>query len=117
MVKFIALTEDRKPPMSGDFEKEDIPTAMLTESPNETDQGEGGIDDSEGRFVLLKDHGGEDNTDMGQARGLRTLHPYTRPLTISDLESVVALENAAFDNEQERCSREKVSSSSFRIVT
>lgn len=37
------------------------------------------------------------------------LHPYTRPLTISDLESVVALENAAFPNPEARATREKVS--------
>jgi hypothetical protein len=37
------------------------------------------------------------------------LHPYTRPLTISDLESCVALENAAFTNPEERATREKVS--------
>lgn len=36
------------------------------------------------------------------------LHPYTRPLTISDLESCVALENAAFTDPNERASREKV---------
>lgn len=35
------------------------------------------------------------------------LHPYTRPLTISDLESCVALENAAFPNPEERATKEK----------
>ncbi|TVY57517.1 Polyamine N-acetyltransferase [Lachnellula suecica] len=35
------------------------------------------------------------------------LHPYTRPLTISDLESCIALENAAFSDPNERASREK----------
>jgi len=39
--------------------------------------------------------------------GLKDLHPLTRPLTIADLNSCVALENAAFE-EHERCSREKV---------
>ncbi|KAI0430154.1 hypothetical protein F5Y09DRAFT_238411 [Xylaria sp. FL1042] len=33
--------------------------------------------------------------------------PLTRPLSISDLESCVALENAAFPNPTARCSREK----------
>ena len=32
-----------------------------------------------------------------------------RPLTVSDLDSCVALENAAYENPQERCSPEKVS--------
>lgn len=36
------------------------------------------------------------------------LHPYTRPLTIYDLESVCALENAAFTDPADRASREKV---------
>src|SRR3954469_13810919 len=44
-----------------------------------------------------------------QYKGPTNLHPYTRPLTISDLESVVALENAAFTNPEERATREKVS--------
>ena len=35
------------------------------------------------------------------------LHPYIQTLGIADLESCIALENAAFP-EQERCSREKV---------
>jgi hypothetical protein len=43
-----------------------------------------------------------------QYKGPTNLHPYTRPLTISDLESVVALENAAFPNPDERATREKV---------
>jgi hypothetical protein len=42
------------------------------------------------------------------------LHPYTRPLTISDLESVVALENAAFSDPNERATREKVSFIPFK---
>ena len=45
-----------------------------------------------------------------QYSGPPNLHPYTRPLTISDLESVVALENAAFSDPNERATREKVSS-------
>lgn len=35
--------------------------------------------------------------------------PNTRPLTVSDIESCLALENAAFSNPQHRCSKEKVS--------
>jgi hypothetical protein len=44
-----------------------------------------------------------------QYKGPANLHPYTRPLTISDLESVVALENAAFPDPRDRATREKVS--------
>jgi hypothetical protein len=43
-----------------------------------------------------------------QSKAPTHLHPYTRPLTISDLESVVALENVAFSNPEERATREKV---------
>jgi hypothetical protein len=35
--------------------------------------------------------------------------PNIRPLTVSDLESCVALENSAFTDPNHRCSREKVS--------
>lgn len=47
-----------------------------------------------------------------QPRGIQDLLPFlfsplVRPLTISDLESCVALENAAFANPDHRCSREK----------
>jgi len=41
------------------------------------------------------------------SRGSGRLHPYVRPLTVSDLESCCALENAAFVNEEERASWEK----------
>lgn len=36
------------------------------------------------------------------------LHPYVQTLSLADVDSCVAMENAAFP-EQERCSREKVS--------
>lgn len=36
------------------------------------------------------------------------LHPYTRPLTVSDLDACVALENAAFTNPNDRATPEKV---------
>lgn len=42
-----------------------------------------------------------------------SFHPNIRPLTISDLESCVVLENAAFTDPSHRCSREKVSHFSF----
>jgi len=43
-----------------------------------------------------------------QYKGPTNLHPYTRPLTISDLDSVLALENAAFPDPSERATREKL---------
>jgi hypothetical protein len=49
-----------------------------------------------------------------QMHGIQDLLPFPfspliRPLTISDLESCIALENAAFANPAHRCSRDKVS--------
>ena len=40
------------------------------------------------------------------------LHPYVQTLSLADVESCVALENAAFP-ENERCSREKVGGHAF----
>lgn len=49
------------------------------------------------------------NTRSGKANGqdLSDLHPYVQTLSLTDVESCVALENATFP-ENERCSREKV---------
>lgn len=43
----------------------------------------------------------------GQQVKATNLHPYTRPLTISDLDACVALENAAFIDPNERATPEK----------
>lgn len=75
----------------------------LSESPNSTDETE--EQQSNGEFIMLTDH--QVNSSRRQD-SIGYLHPYTRLLTISDLESCVALENAAFPIEQERASREKV---------
>ncbi|KFY92294.1 hypothetical protein V500_04224 [Pseudogymnoascus sp. VKM F-4518 (FW-2643)] len=63
-------------------------------------------DDANGRFVIINNADEGQHGDDGQTRTLRSLHPYTRPLTVSDLDSCIALENAAFD-ENERCSPDK----------
>lgn len=65
-------------------------------------------DDANGRFFIINNGDDGQHGDDGQTRTLRSLHPYTRPLTVSDLDSCIALENAAFD-ENERCSPDKVS--------
>lgn len=46
-------------------------------------------------------------TNRGKFSERNDLHPYVQTLSLSDLESCVALENAVFP-EDERCSREKV---------
>lgn len=69
------------------------------------------VDDSPekpvGRSLLARGEQGKDQGADG-ARTLHSLNPYTRPLTISDLDSCIALENAAFEDPGERCSPEKV---------
>lgn len=82
------------------LEEKSVP---LMESPNSTEDTE---HPEEGRFVILR--GDQDQAGSEKSMTPFKLHPYTRPLTISDLESCVALEQAAFP-ENERCSREKVS--------
>ena len=89
------------------------PSVPLTESPNSviTERSESpgqnsseeespGIDRGRQFVIIPEDQYVETRTTR--------LHPYTRPLTISDLDSVEALENAAFDDPRERASREKV---------
>ena len=93
--------------MPRDSDDEEKP-AVLTESPDQAPHAE----DSPGgepsnRFVVVG-KGQDSSNEPPPARTIRALHPYTRPLTISDLESCVALENAAFP-EHERCTPEKVS--------
>jgi len=84
------------------------PAVPLTESPgkvpespnpNKTESKDTPPSQPQKEFVIIP----EDQ----QYKGPTNLHPYTRPLTISDLESVVALENAAFPNPDERATREK----------
>lgn len=80
----------------------------LTESPSSTlsDQDP---PPSASREIIRVDQPRSDQSDM-------TRNIIVRPLTISDLESCVALENAAFTTEEERASREKVSSKRFRYI-
>lgn len=84
----------------------------LTESPEQSGNGDSSEDNST-KFVLVPKTQGQQEDTIGSARSLRSLHPYTRPLTVSDLDSCVALENAAFENPAERCSPEKVSPLTF----
>lgn len=79
---------------------------QLTESPNPAEESEQRqASPSEGRWIRQLSGFGRSGT-----RDPNALHTFVRPLTISDLEACVTLENAAFENPQERCSREKVRS-------
>ena len=57
-------------------------------------------DERETSLQLIRD-------SRSKANDINELHPYVQTLSLSDLESCIALENAIFP-EQERCSREKV---------
>jgi hypothetical protein len=82
--------------------------AVLTESPDKAHPAEDSpTTEPSNRFVVVG-KGQDSSNEPPESRTIRALHPYTRPLTISDLESCIALENAAFD-EHERCTPEKVS--------
>lgn len=91
--------------MPRDMEEEKpAPAVTLTESPGKVTESLNKPEDPASRqylkdFVIIP----QDQ----QYKGPANLHPYTRPLTISDLESVVALENAAFPDPTERATREK----------
>ena len=90
----------------------------LTESPESKTPWNSTAGDQEAspgtQFTIVRDE--SDDREMQMSNKLRTgdqknhLHPYVQILSISDLEACVALENAAFP-ENERCSREKVGSS------
>lgn len=68
-------------------------------------------DDGHQGFTIHRDETREPGAHQfigGQHRAEKdNLHPYVQTLSLSNLESCVALENAVFP-EQERCSREKV---------
>lgn len=79
------------------------PNSVATEqsdSPNISDEGSPSVD-RQRQFVIIP----EDQQVMATGGG--RIHPYTRPLTIYDIDSCVALENAAFKNPAERATREK----------
>ena len=59
---------------------------------------------SSARELMLSEEPGANDRPPGSDSGL---HPHVQTLSIDDLEACVALENAAFP-ENERCSREKV---------
>lgn len=105
--------------MPRDLDEKEVQIAP-TENTDENYQPDYQPEDGSSRFVIIN-NGDDDQGDEGHGRVLRSLHPYTRPLTISDLDSCIALENSVF-SEQERCTPEKVSNrditcpSSFRTI-
>ncbi|RDW79764.1 hypothetical protein BP6252_04402 [Coleophoma cylindrospora] len=98
--------------MPQNMDQEDRPPP-LTESPNSLpdfstrQDSPSDPDHPSTSFVMIP--GSQQNKHAQASR----LVPYTRPLTINDLDSVVALENAAFTDPNERASEEKASSSCF----
>lgn len=95
--------------MSENEQREGTPQSpILSESPNPVTPRQ--FDDQQEpqmNFVIIPEDQRIKNFHM-YSNSHRDLHPYTRPLTVSDLESVLALENIAFEDPNERASREKV---------
>ncbi|KAI0888652.1 acyl-CoA N-acyltransferase [Annulohypoxylon maeteangense] len=62
-----------------------------------------------GRRSQLHSRGGDGDPKLRRLKEIMPLpfHPNVRPLTVSDLESCVALEEAAFEDPKHRCTREK----------
>ncbi len=93
-------------------EQHRVSPAPLTESPDSvrTERSESSSQQEESptaerrQFIIIP----EEHQRKAPPSNLN-LHPYTRPLTISDLDSCLALENAAFTNPEERATREKAS--------
>ncbi|KAL8789170.1 MAG: hypothetical protein Q9213_001277 [Squamulea squamosa] len=90
--------------------------AQLTASPEVQISGATGQDVPD-EFTI---HRGDEGLEFRISRNakvvdkaLTDLHPYVQTLTLSDLESCIALENATFP-EHERCSREKFM---YRLTT
>ncbi|ESZ98708.1 polyamine acetyltransferase [Sclerotinia borealis F-4128] len=77
-------------------------TPILSESPNPVTPQE-----AQRGFVIIPDDQQNKSFHMF-LNSHRDIHPYTRPLTTSDLESVLTLENTAFLDPNERASREKL---------
>jgi len=89
--------------MPRDLGLEEGPVA-LSESPHSTEESE--EQQTSGQFIMLTNYQEQASRRLDS---IGKLHPYTNLLTISDLESCIALENAAFPIERERASRDKVS--------
>jgi hypothetical protein len=99
------------------------PVVQLTESPGKvpsspdpdtTKPKDASPPEPQREFIIIPhDQQYKAPTNLHTHKGPSNLYPYTRPLTISDLESVVALENAAFSEPKERATREKVSFSAL----
>jgi hypothetical protein len=95
------LEEERPAPPGPLMESPNSVTTERSESPNPQEDLSPTSERTRQFIIIPQDQQRKAPTNLN-------LHPYTRPLTISDLESCVALENAAFTNPQERATREKV---------
>jgi len=94
--------EEAKPALT------ESPNSAMTErseSPYQQEEGSPTAERQQRQFIIIP----EEHQLKASSNLTLNLHPYTRPLTISDLESCVALEDAAFTNPEERATREKAS--------
>jgi len=89
----------------------------ITASPKNTDEAIDDVEELDGDFVKLQKTRSQKRRaakNISETRINKVLpfafSPNIRPLCVSDIESVVALENAAFHDPQHRATREKVCS-------
>ncbi|KAI0458727.1 hypothetical protein F5B21DRAFT_459236 [Xylaria acuta] len=97
-------------------DKDEVTPSLSAAINNDDDNDDGAVDDNDLPDEVVniqKTISGERRCRQGkQTHGIQDLLPFPfspliRPLTISDLESCIALENAAFANPAHRCSRDK----------
>ena len=97
---------------SADSKDDSLVASPETQTPKPETSDSGAATDDLNKYTIHRDDPHESSIEQildGKANANKygNLHPYVQTLSISDLESCVALENATFP-EHERCSREKV---------
>ena len=107
---------------SSDRKDESIVQSPEAQTPRSDHQEHATATDQDGynEFTIHRDESREQAVHQpGRIQAINNgkdkLHPYVQTLSISNLDSCVALENAIFP-EHERCSREKVPYYSFRFI-
>lgn len=96
-------------------EKPDDPPAVIDDLDDGTavDEDDDDLDDDLAELQRIQSAKRREGKDKNSKNRIQEILPFpfapnTRPLGISDLQSVVALENAAFSDPQHRATQEKV---------
>jgi hypothetical protein len=90
------------------LEKQDIDSMEPISRESESDAGDASPFGDEASFGDSYDFMDRIQRDMSKDTVLHELRPIQKILGLNDLESCIVLENAAFDNADHRCTREKV---------